>query len=100
MHVLVYVAHLDIQQSSTSVLNLTQPRIPDIVSHAGRVTEASKKSQCNNILLTSANKGHKARPDANKHLFAASEALLPRREGAVQVSSNGNELVLKIKSRH
>lgn len=41
------------------MLNLTQPRIPDIVSHAGRATEASKKSQCNNILLTSANKGHK-----------------------------------------
>ncbi len=34
-------AHLAIEQLSTTVLNFTQPRIPGIVSHASRVTEAS-----------------------------------------------------------
>lgn len=34
-------AHLDIKQLSATLLNFTQPRIPDIVNHASRVTEVS-----------------------------------------------------------
>lgn len=54
-------------QLSTSVSNLTKSGTPDIISHAGRVTEASSSTagvyhqfeQSNNILLANAKKIHK-----------------------------------------
>lgn len=61
-----WFGHLNMQLS-TSVSNLTQSGTPDIISHAGRVTEASSSTagvyhqfeQSNNILLANAKKIHK-----------------------------------------